>query len=61
MEFITHKMIISALFIAFATLVAISMWYIVTVFLWLAYQANGGKAPYLRYLKIKKLHITKIK
>ena len=42
-------------------LIAIFAWYVVTVFLWIAYKSNGGKAPYLRYLTIKGLHIVKIK
>lgn len=60
MEFV-HKTIINLLLIAFASLIAISVWYAITVILWLTYHANGGKAPYLRYLKIKGLHITKVK
>lgn len=60
MEFITHKTIISFLLIAFASLIAICMWYAITVILWLTYQSNGGKAPYLRYLKLKGLHLTKV-
>ena len=59
MEFITHKAITALLWFAFVYLIAITAWYIVTVVLWMMYQANGGKASYLRYLQIKKLHLTK--
>lgn len=42
-------------------LVAAITWYGVTVLLWFGYKINGGRAPYLRFLKIKKLHVTAIK
>lgn len=61
MEIVTHKVITSLLWFAFIYLIAISMWYVITVILWLLYQANGGKASYLRYLKIKRLHLTNVK
>ena len=58
MEIATHKLITSLLWLAFAYVIAITMWYVITVFFWLTYKAHGGKASYLRYLKIKKLHLT---
>lgn len=61
MDAITHKVIFGVFTWTFACLVAIFTWYVVTVCLWLAYKGNGGKAPYLRYLKIKKLHITNLR
>ena len=61
MEFVTHKVITTLLWFAFVYLIAISMWYVVTVIFWLTYKANGGKASYLNYLKIKKLHLTKMR
>lgn len=61
MEINISKLIFSFLLLAFVSLIAIFAWYIVTVFLWLTYKSNGGKAPYLRYLTIKGLHIANIK
>ena len=58
MEVAIHKLITALLWFAFIYIIAIAMWYTVTVFFWLLYKAHGGKAPYLRYLKIKKLHLT---
>ena len=61
MELVIHKTITALLWFAFIYIIAISTWYIITVALWLVYKANGGTAPYLHYLKIKKLHLTKMR
>lgn len=61
MEITINKIISVLLWTAIAYFVAITMWYLVTVILWLAYKVNGGTAPYLRYLKIKGLHLAKVR
>lgn len=61
MEISISKLVFTFLLLALTSLVAIFAYYVVTVCLWLAYKANGGKAPYLRYLTIKGLHIANLK
>lgn len=61
MDFNVSKLVFYFLLLALTSLVAIFAYYVVTVCLWLAYKANGGRKSYLRYLTIKNLHIVNIK
>ena len=67
METIMQKLIASIFargfvcLIVIMCLVAALTWYGVTVLLWFGYKINGGRARYLRFLKVKKLHIANLK